>query len=184
MRKPPSYLREYVVGKCNSDDELAGYTTDYCHKIYEVPDTYLDAMQSPESHLWQKTIDEGIEALTEHKTLELTTLHVGRSVVGGKWVFTVKDDQSNGKRYKARYVAKGFSQVQGIDYHETFTATARLTSLRMLLQNNFLIHQKDVKTAYLNADIDCEIYLEQPEGFVKTDRNGSNLVCKLKKSMS
>ena len=127
-------------------------------------------------------MDEEIEALTEHNTFELTTLPVGRLVVEGKWVFTVKDDQSNGKRYQARYVAKGFSQVQGIDYHETFTATARLTSLRMLLQLavqiNFLTHQMNVKTAYLNADIDCEIYLEQPEGFVKTDRNGSNLVCK------
>ena len=169
------------MGKDNSEDESAGYSTDYCHKIYEVPDTYLDASQSPESHLWQKAMDEEIEALTEHNTFELTTLPVGRSVVGGKSVFTVKDDQSNGKMYKARYVAKGFSQVQGIDYHETFAPTARLTSLKMLLQlavqNNFLIHQMDVKTAYLNADIDCEIYLEQPEGFVKTDRNGSNLVC-------
>ena len=73
-------------------------------------------------------------------------------------------------RYKARFVAKGFSQVPGLDYHETFSPTARLTSLRMLLQlavqENLLIHQMDVKTAYLHADIDCEIYLEQPEGFV------------------
>ena len=68
------------MGKGNSDDELAGYTTDYCHKIYEVLDTYLDAMQSPESHLWQKAMDEEIEALTERKPLELTTLPVVRSV--------------------------------------------------------------------------------------------------------
>ena len=56
--------------------------------------------------------------------------------------------------------------------------------LQLAMQNNFLIHQMDVETAYMNTDIDYEIYLEQPEGFVKTDRNESNLVCKLKKNLS
>lgn len=188
VRNPPSYLKDYVVEKDDDDDyNLAGYTTYYCHKVCEVPGTYLEAMQSPESHLWQKAMEEEIDALTENDTFDLTVLPEGKSVVGGKWVFNVKSDPGNGDRYKARFVARGFSQVQDIDYHETFSPTARLTSLRMLLQlavqNDYLVHQMDVSTAYLNADIDCEVYLEQPEGFVKTDEYGNKLVCKLKKSL-
>lgn len=132
-------------------------------------------------------MQEEIDALSESDTFELTELPEGRSLVGSKWVYTVKDDPHNGKRHKARFVARGFSQIHGIDYHETFSPTARLTSLRMLLQlasqENLHIHQMDVKTAYLNADIDCDIYLEQPEGFVKTNEGGDKLVCKLKKSL-
>lgn len=84
-----------------------------------------------------------MEALMENNTFDLTVLPEGKSVVGGKWVFNVKNDPENGNRYKARFVARGFSQVPDIDYHETFSPTARLTSLRMLLQlavqNNYCI---------------------------------------------
>ncbi len=84
-------------------------------------------------------------------------------------------------------MAKGYSQLADIDYQETFSPTARITSVRTLLQlavqEDMIVHQMDVKTAYLNAPIDCEIFMEQPEGFVKTGENGEKLVCKLKKSL-
>ena len=92
-------------------------------------------------------------------------------------------------KYKARFVAKGYSQIPNVDYHETFSPTARrhITSVRMLMQlavqDNLVVHQMDVKTAYLNAPIDCEIYIEQPEGFEQQDKNGVKLVCKLQKSL-
>ena len=80
-------------------------------------------------------------------------------------------------KYKARYVARGFSQVSGINYYETFSPTARLTSIRVLMQiavqHDILLYQMDVKTAYLNANIDYEIYIEQPQDFKK----GENRVC-------
>ena len=86
-------------------------------------------------------------------------------------------------KYKARYVARGFSQVSGINYYETFSPTARLTSIRVLMQiavqHDLLLHQMDVKTTYLNANIDYEIYIEQPQGFKK----GENRVCYLNKSI-
>ena len=82
---------------------------------------------------------------------------------------------------------KGFSQIADIDYEETFAPTARMSSVRVLLQkavqNNMLIHQMDVKTAYLNAPIDHEIYIQQLDGFEKCDKNGNELVWKLKKSL-
>ena len=94
---------------------------------------------------------------------------------------------NNEEQFKARYVAKGYSQVHDIDYHETFSPTARVTSIRMLMQlaaqYDLTVHQMDVKTAYLNAPIDCELYVEQPEGFVTVGENGEKLVLKLKKSL-
>ena len=83
---------------------------------------------------------------------------------------------------------KGYSQIAEIDYHETFAPKARMSSVRMLMQravqNNMIIHQMEVKMAYLNAPIDCDIYLEQPEGFKKVGKNSEKLVCKLKKSQT
>ncbi|KAK3892692.1 hypothetical protein Pcinc_003484 [Petrolisthes cinctipes] len=100
-------------------------------------------------------------------------------------IYTVKNSHDSGEKFKARYVAKGYSQVQGIDYQENFSRTTKLTSIRMLMQvaaqNGMTVNQMEVKTAYLNADIDCEIFLEQPQGFVETNEKGEAFVCKLKK---
>ena len=67
-------------------------------------------------------------------------------------------------------MAKGYSQVKGVDYQDTFAPTANFTSVRVLMQlaaqHDLILHQMDVKTAYLNAPIDCETFIEQPEGFV------------------
>jgi Reverse transcriptase (RNA-dependent DNA polymerase) len=88
-------------------------------------------------------------------------------------------------RYKARLVTKGFSQIHGIDYDETFTPVARLNSLQLLLNLaaifNWEVHQLDIKTAYLHGDLDEEIYMDQPEGFVK--KGEEHKVCHLKKAL-
>lgn len=171
VRNPPRYLNEYMEGRVDDGEgEYAGYTLDYCHKLQKVPSTYL--VQSTESHLWQRAMEVEIAALTKNDTFELTVLQGDRSVIGSKWVFTLKNDPSNGYRFVAKT----------LDYNETFSSTARLASLRIVLQlavqNNFLVHQIYVKTTYLNANTDYEVYLEQPEGFAKTDENGNWLVCK------
>ena len=144
-------------------------------------------MRSVESDKWQSTMEEEIDALTENDTFEFVSVPDNRKVIGGRWVYNVKVGPNDEERYKARYVAKGYSQVADIDYQETFSPTARITSVRMLLQlavqEDMTVHQMDVKTAYLNAPIDCEIFMEQPEGFVKMGGNGEKLVCKLKRSL-
>ena len=184
-RNKPKYLEDYELEEDVSDATRC--SVDYCYRVADVPVTYEEALASPESHQWQEAMREEIEALVENNTFELTPLPESRTVVGGKWVYTVKLGSDNTEKFKARYVAKGYSQVKGVDYDETFSPTARQTSIRMLMQlaaqNEMKVHQMDVKTAYLNADIDCEIYIEQPEGFSKTNEKGENLVCKLNESL-
>jgi hypothetical protein len=108
--------------------------------------------------------------------------------VDSKWVFKLKRD-TNGQiaRYKARLVARGFTQEKGADYHETFAPTVRVISIRTLLAlaayNDWEVEQLDVVMAFLEADIEEEIYMRQPEGFRHTDINGEERVCSLKKSL-
>ena len=151
----------------------------------DVPVTYSEAISSPESQNWKSAMMEEMDSLLRNDTFELTHLPEGRKVVGGRWVYTVKLGPNDEEQFKARYVAKGYSQVLDIHYHETFSPTARVTSIRMLIQlaaqYDLTVHQMDVKTAYLNAPIDCELYVEQPEGFVTMGENGEKLVLKLKK---
>ena len=101
----------------------------------------------------------------------------------GRWGYAVTLVPNSEEKSKARFVAKGYSHV---DYQETFSPTARGTSIHMVMQlaaqENLVVHQMDVKTAYLNAPTDCKIYVEQ-SGFKKEGKNGKKLVCKLKKSL-
>nr|GEX21698.1 retrotransposon protein, putative, Ty1-copia subclass [Tanacetum cinerariifolium] len=103
-----------------------------------------------------------------------------------KWILKrkMKVDGSIDK-YKARLVIQGFRQKEGIDFFDTYAPVARITTIRLLLAlaaiHDLIIHQMDVKTAFLNGDLDEEIYMKQPEGFVMSGHE--NKVCKLKKSL-
>ena len=100
-----------------------------------------------------------MQALRHNETFELTELPEGKNAVGGRWVYAIKTNPGK-ESYKARYVAKGYSQTPEIDYKETFSPTAKMTSVRILMQlavqYNLTIHQMYVKTAFLNAPIDCD----------------------------
>ena len=89
------------------------------------------------------------------------------------------------ERFKARLVAKGFLQKHGIDYEETFASVAKFTSIRILLclaaKHNMMLHQMDVKTSFLNGNLDKDIYMIQPDGYV--DEDHPELVCHLKRSL-
>ena len=93
-----------------------------------------------------------------------------KNIIGTKWVFRNKLDE-DGKiiRNKPRLVCKGYTQVEGIDFDETFAPVARLETIRIFLSlmahMNFKIYQMDVKSAFLNGELEEELYMEQPEGF-------------------
>ena len=106
--------------------------------------------------------------------------------IGSKWVFkTKKDSQGNIERHKARLVAKGFTQKEGIDYTETFSLASRKDYLHMIMalvaHFDLELHQMDVKTAFLNGELEEEIYMKQPKGFFSSA--SVHLVCKLNKSI-
>eukprot|EP00253_Pinus_taeda_P011150 PITA_11150 len=125
-------------------------------------------------------------ALVKNGTWDLVELPKDRKIVGCKWVYKLKRGVDDTKdRYKARLVAKGFSQKAGIHFHEIFLPVVKIVSIRIVLALVALLdlelQQLDVKTVFLNGDLDEEIYMEQPEGFVQ-NRN-KKFVCRLKKSL-
>lgn len=132
---------------------------------------------------WRKAMGNEYKSLVDNKTWTITELPAGKRAIKSKWVFKTKFDV-NGEliKHKARLVAKGFTQQHNIDYFETFAPVMRYNSIRMLLAfaaaQNLSIWQMDIVTAYLQGDVDAEIYMELPEGFEK-----NNKVCKLHRSI-
>jgi hypothetical protein len=180
--KMPKHLEDYVL------NDSALYTIDYYYHISSsVPQTYQEAISSSDVSKWKLAMEDEMKSLIDNDTFTVTQLPDDRTSVGGKWVYSVKTGPNSTEKFKARYVAKGYSQIHGIDYYDTFAPTARITSIRVLMQLivqcGLIVHQMDVKTAYLNAPIDCEIYVDQPEGFEIKSQNGERLVCKLNKSL-
>ena len=117
--------------------------------------------------------------------MRLSSKEKGQIIIPGRWVYKIKHD-SNGNidKFKARYVAKGFKQIEEIEYSDAFAPTSKPETFKILLAlsaiENFFLKQMDVKAAYLHPKIDEEVYLEQPKDFEKLDINGNKLVCKLK----
>jgi len=151
-----------------------------------VPASFNEAKASSDSNKWIGAMLEEYNSIMENGTWELVPLPPGRKAVGCKWVYKIKRDAAgNIKRWKARLVAKGYSQVEGLDFTETFAPVAKFSSIRILLSlaaaNDWECHHMDVKTAFLNGDLEEEIYMEQPEGFVKAREE--HLVCKLQKTI-
>jgi hypothetical protein len=124
--------------------------------------------------------------LKKNDTYELVPLPVGQKSIGVKWVYKIKLNPDNSiNKYKTRLVAKGFSQRQEIDFHETYAPVAKMASIHLLLATaaaeRLLVEQLDVDSAYLNGEMDTEVYMDQPPGFV--DPIKPNHVCHLKKTL-
>jgi Reverse transcriptase (RNA-dependent DNA polymerase) len=143
-------------------------------------------MKLPDADQWREAMEAELNLIAANDTWSIEDLPQGRKPIGCRWVFKIKRDAKGDiEHYKARLVAKGFSQTEGIDYHETFAPVAKFNSIRTLLaiaaQHNLEVHQLDVKTAFLHGDLEEEIYMQQPEGFIQADQK--HQVCKLKKSL-
>lgn len=148
------------------------------------PESYKQALKDENCEQWQAAMKEEYDSLIKNNTWELVERPPGEKIVDNKWVYKVKMEQKNAPaRYKARLVARGFTQQYGVNYYETFSPVVRFTSIRLILslaaQRKMHIKQFDVKTAFLNGILNETVYMEQPTGF----EDGTNKVCKLKKSL-
>jgi hypothetical protein len=152
------------------------------------PASYKQALGIPQSERWEAAIKSEYDSDVSRKTWPLVPCPPGRKLVDSKWVFKLKRD-ANGQiaRYKAILVARGFTQEKSVDYHETFAPTVRMISTRTLLTlaayNDSEVEHLDVVTAFLEVDLEEEIYMRQPEGFRHTDINGEERVCLLEMSL-
>jgi hypothetical protein len=147
------------------------------------PKNFEEASQDDD---WIREMNEELDQIEKNNTWELVPRPEDKNVIGFKWVFKNKmNEKGQVVRNKSRLVYKGHAQVEGQDFDETFAPVARLEAIRMFLayscHKNFKVYQMDVKSAFLNGDLEEEVYMEQPEGFSLTDN--LNYVCKLKKAL-
>ena len=128
----------------------------------QIPTTIQEALKVP---AWKQAVEDEIRALESNGTWTLTKLPYGKKPVGCKWIFTVKYKADGSiERFKGKLVAKGFTQSYGIDYQETFAPVYKLNTIWVLLSlavnQDWPLHQLDVKNAFLNGDLEEEVYMQ------------------------
>ena len=131
-------------------------------------------------------MEDEIKSMNANIVWDLEIIPKGAKIVGCKWVYKTKlDSQGNIERYKVWLVAKGFMQREGINYNETFSPVSCKVSFRIIMalvaHYDWELHQMDVKTAFLNGDLEENVYMAQPKGFVMEGKE--RMGCRLKKSI-
>lgn len=152
--------------------------------LQDVPRSYEEAIGQEESQQWITAMEEEINSLNRSETWVLVDSPPDRKIIDSKWIFAKKLNSNNEvTRFKARLVARGFSQIPGVDFFDTFSPVARLETMRALLavtvQRKWGLKQFDVKTAFLNGTLEEVIFMKQPKGY----DDGSNRVYKLLRSL-
>ena len=193
-REPkPKQFPDYLVGDDYEDffealdrQHAASATEEKVGEVGLEPKTVDQALNGPDSAKWKDAMQKEYDSLLKNGVFSLVPSPKDRNIVDNKWVFKIKRNADGSvERFKARLVARGFSQQPGVDYTETFSPVTRFSSVRTVLaianQLDMDIHQMDVETAFLNGDLDEEIFMKQPTGFVMKGKE--NFVCKLHKGL-
>jgi hypothetical protein len=165
--------------------DLQGKGTAVPERLFfmEEPGTFSEA----EPHeCWRMAMLDELKAIEDNATWTLTDLPAGHRPIGLKWVFkTKRDEASIVVKHKARLVAKGYVQRKGVDFDEVYAPVARLDSVRVLVaiaaQQKWQVHHLDVKSAFLNGDLQEEVYVTQPPGFERDGEKG--MVYRLHKAL-
>ena len=148
------------------------------------PHNRKTALASTEWKQWEQAMQEEYNSLLENKTWEVVNRPTNRKVLTGRWVFKRKlGSDGEVARHKARFVVRGFSQIYGLDFDETYASVVKSASYRILFalqaRYGWKCHQMDIKTAFLNGDLEHEIFVEPPDGYPEA----SDQVLKLCKSL-
>ncbi|KAH9783645.1 hypothetical protein KPL71_009401 [Citrus sinensis] len=149
-----------------------------------IPNSVQEALKDLK---WKAAMNDEMRSLQKNQTWELVDLPPGKKPVGCRWIYTIKYKADGSiERYKARIVAKGYTQTYGIDYTDTFAPVAKINTIRILLSLavnlDWPVQQFDVKNAFLHGDLSEEIYMDLPPGCSGPERLNQK-VCKLKKSL-
>ncbi|KAF7763798.1 hypothetical protein Agabi119p4_8335 [Agaricus bisporus var. burnettii] len=197
VRKPPGQWwklkqPDLAGNDSDSDDEAALLAdSEFCEVEFAGavsgadPRSYRLAMKSPDSDCWTEACNTEIFNLEANGTWELMELPPGKKVVNSGWVFKVKR-LANGsiERYRARLVAKGYSQRPGFDFTEVFAPTFRPASLRLIIalaaREGYKMRSVDISSAFTYGELEEEIYMRQPEGY---HIGSPNMVFRLRKSL-
>lgn len=188
-------------GKTINSEDSSSNTEDMNSTLYDIeeeyaylskqgePWTYQEAINREDSYKWKVAMDEEIEQLEKKQTWKWVPLPKDRKAISSKWVYKIKENADGSiERYKARLVARGFSQEYGIDYSETFAPVVRSTTKRIMMAiaatEGWKLKQLDIKSAFVNATVTEDIYMKPPEGMkVKKDKDGNVLYLKLQRAL-
>jgi hypothetical protein len=194
-KRKPSWPRELIqdgeeygalegtMRQVKKPKPFSSYMDLMCDLLEKEPTCFEEAIQKKE---WADAMTKEYQSIIKNDVWEIVPRPKSKDVVSSNWLFKIKH-VANGsiENYKARFVARGFSQKEGLDYEETFAHVARCTSIRTIIalaaKMKWKLHQMDVKTTFLNGVIEEEVYIEQPQGFEVEDRKTH--VCKLKKAL-
>ena len=169
---------ELIIGDPNVGVKTRRATQNECHYsgfLSEIEPKKTDEALSDSD--WVIAMQDELNQFEQQQVWKLVPRPKNKKVVGTRWVFRNKlDEDGIVIRNKARLVAQGYSQAEGIDYDETYAPVARLEAIRLFLafaaHSNFKVYQMDVKSAFLNGELDEEVYVEQPPGFENQDMLG------------
>jgi transposase InsO family protein len=187
--EPYEHLKDCVaLEHWQSRDLAEAFTSAGSEDFSEDPKTRREALCRADGTKWQQAMESEFRSLINNETWEMVPRPTERTVIQNKWVFKLKRKPDGTiAKYKARLVARGFTQIQGIDYEETYAPVISFSALRTLIalavSNRLEIEQIDIETAYLNGVIDKTVYLEQPEGFDSPEYPRSRYVCLLRKGL-
>ena len=183
-----SLRRSQRVRRSSIHDDYLVYLQEPEYDLNNVdnPTTFEEAIYSSHGDDWLNVMHDELASMAHNDVWDLVDLPLGCKPLGCKWVFKTKcSPDGKVERYKAKLVAKGYSQRDDIDYKETFSLipTKDVFCVVMALVAHFdlELHQMDVKTTFLNGDLFEEVYMVQPDGFAKKGKE--HLVCRLKKSI-
>jgi len=169
-RQQPTWMQDYVSGAGLSEEKGEEATTYMVQNVTnDDPVLFEDAIKHEK---WRKAMDSEIQSIEKNHTWELMDLPVGAKTIGVKWIYKTKlNEMGEVDKYKARLVAKGYSQQHGIDFSEVFAPVIRLDTVRLIVAlatcKGWDIFQLDVKSAFLYGELNEDVYVDQPKGYMK-----------------
>eukprot|EP00253_Pinus_taeda_P011197 PITA_11197 len=181
------FLKDVKLDEHNKTGTIRGHRSEGNFALiandFTEPSTYKEEIKHKE---WQQAMIEEYQAVIDNNTWKLVDCPANVKPIGCKWVYRIKYNKKGElEEYKARLAAKGFAQQEGIDYEETFSPTDKWNTIRLTLalaaQKGWKVHQMDVKSAFLNGDLQEEVYMTQLPGFEVEGQE--HKVCKLIKAL-